>query len=385
MNAKISFLILSMVLLFPFAHAQATNLQPLWDAINNLGASIQALQQDMQTVQSVGLQVVQDVQSRLISLESQVEQIQLIGAQVILDINANMISLQQRDENLQAQINTLSPNSPIPIARNKIYEVVNFDFNTNSALCNDVDDILLSGYCANGFFGEITTENEILLENFNDGDYAINPQWNLLNGMFVVANPIGEDPALINNAGNAGGELSTPILFSANIFSMETKVTPLSSAQFFIGVTDSPGPLVGINGSGYMIGYLPIYGASPAIVLYRIDSGGFTALDTLTNIPYVIGQERSIKAERDISGQWIISVDGISYLTGVIDMNHTSFTHAHLRYVGPEASYFDDLRFTMGQQGQFQSAFVNINDYNSPMGIRCLNNGSARVMCLQQP
>ncbi len=383
MQSKLAVAFLLLLFFVPFAHAQSTNLQPLWDAISNIGIAIQAIQQDIQTIQTVGLQFAQEVSTRLNNLESQVTTIQEVGTQVILDMNASIASLQTRDENLQAQISAIPPVTQTIIARNKIYEVVNTSL-SKIANCNDSDDILLNAYCIGGY-GEIVPLNQILFDNFNDGDYTLNPTWTLLSGSFVVGvAPSGPNKLVVNSAGLS--EIITPTSFTSVPLLMEADITTNNGgAQMYIALTDSPSPIVA--GNGYMLGYFDNLSGSTALVLYRIENGTFTYLSIIQNVPWAPQQETLLGMYRDVVGNWTVKVSGISYPTGINDANYTNFNYTHLRYVAApnDAGAFDNVRVQNGDSNVFTSAFVNINDYNAPMGIRCLNNGSARVMCLQQP
>ncbi len=270
------------------------------------------------------------------------------------------------------------------IDRSQIYEVVNLDVNQNTAYCDDLNDILLMGYCSAGVPNESTQTNTVVWDNFNDLDYTNNPIWTVAQGSFAIGNFPSGSPALVGNGGTVYHDIFTPAAVNNIQLTMSMKIMPsIAGDQMYIGLTDSPGPLL-LNDTGYMLGAI---GGANQLILYRIINGSWTYLQVENSVIFSPGGEYEIKAERDSAGYWKLYYNGIEYDDQVQDVTTTSFSYAHLRYKAPnnDGGAFDDVLIEYGDNSPFTSAFQNISNENSPMGFSCLKNGTARVLCLEQP
>lgn len=368
MNAKISFLILSMMLLFPFAHAQATNLQPVWDAINNLGLAIQAVQQDVQNIQAFGYQFAQDVIARLDALENRVGGIETIGVQFIDDTNVRITNVEVTQTSLQNQINTIQPTS---FTRANIYEVSTFGGGTTTVFCNDANDILLTGYCAGGFFGSPPQVLGILNDDFSDGEYFSNPNWLVDSGFWsATTNELIGSSAL-------GGSISTNInMPSGQDYFLSYRIRQMSpnvmgGFKWFANTT-------GYNANGYDLWLFD----TGNILLTRFSGGNATVLANFG--PFNLGQNYDVNINHMQTGNILVYIDG-NLVGNVVDTTYSGGSKITF-WTGNSAGVyaFDNVRVQNAGGLPAQTGYVNVSDLNQAMGIRCSSGWEARILCLTQ-
>jgi hypothetical protein len=296
----------------------------------------------------------------------------------------NIFDLSKKDQNLQEQINNID----FKIQREQLYEVINTDMNDNTAFCNDIDDILMFGYCQGALIGGPLSTISNVFDNFDDLDISNNPAWVINNGYFDVGTSGGEYGKLRARAGSGVNEISTPSSFSSTGLSFELKTNSNGndSTNISYGITNRPGELYLSGESGYILQFgkgSPVY----ELVLQRIDNGAVTELSHIITSLSSTTREYSIKANRDPTGVWRIFIDGVQYGSSFLDDTYGDFAHTHIRYgvvSGGNAGLVDDVNVFAVDANPNPSAIVNIDDYNSPLGIKCQQNGVARVMCIRQ-
>jgi hypothetical protein len=342
----------------------------LFDALT---ATNVAVQENTDSI-NVHSQEINDLNQTAAGLQTQIDttNVQVITNQIVTEQKIN--DLNQTDQGLQNQINNFSSQ----IDRGKLYEVINSNPNENTAYCNDNNDILLFGYCAGTFMGEAPLSSLVFYDAFVDYEYSNNPTWTMLAGPFVVGGPTG---------GPSACEASSPSLFLSGGFSFETQMYANQSGdELFIGVTDKPGFLGQSAENGYFIRVFANSGGS-TITLYRLDTGTAYALTSFQGISVPIQTDFTIKAERDSGGLWQMQLDGNPIGNPVVDSTYSNFTNVHLRFDGfqnLDAGTFDKIKITSADANFGLNGFVNVNDVNSPLGIRCQYNGRARALCLSQ-
>lgn len=326
---------------------------------------------------------IQDIWDAIHELEDKVARLGDIVRNAVADINdifTKISVIESTQDDFQQQINSI----PIGIDRTKIYEVF-AAANSDTAYCNSAEDILLTGYCSVGPFKESVNVTTAVTDSFSDIEFSTNPTWTVTLGSFVVGtSPAG--PLKLVAVGNGLHDIATPSALNSISLSMETKVMPnRTNDQLYIGLTDSPGPILQSNDSGYMLGALKNFNGFDSLVLYRIDQGTFTYLSVIPNIPLPTSVEQSIRAERDNTGYWTVFYNNIPFPTGVQDNTYQSFHFTHLRYnSNNNGGAFDNILVTYGAPGPVESAFENINNPLLPMGIKCGLNGAARITCIDQ-
>ena len=371
MDSKVALALVALILLVPFAHAQSTNLQPLWDAISNLGAAIQTIQQDIQTIQTVGLQFAQEVSTRLNDLESQVTTIQEVGTQVILDMNGQITTLHATDENLQAQINGIGGSSLPTYNRNNIYEVVGSGLATINLYCQDANDILLNSYCAGGFIGDNSETLGLVSDSFSDGEYLSDPTWHVFAGNWDASST-----ALVGGYALGGSIYTNTSMLSNREYHISLKIKQNNPGTYgaFKWYTTSPA----YNSDGYDLAfndngniYLTKWSNSSLSNLLNLGSFQSNLIYDVNIIHYTNGL-----IELFINGNLSGSITETTYSSGTM----VSFWTGN----NPGVFTFDDLLITYVDSNAAPSGFLNINNPNSPMGIRCNNGWEARILCYQQ-
>ncbi|QQR92224.1 MAG: hypothetical protein IPJ89_03615 [Candidatus Iainarchaeum archaeon] len=372
MNSQIALPILLLLLITPFAHAQSTNLQPVWDAINNLGLSVQAIQQDIQNIQAFGLQFAQDVVERLDALDERVGGIEAVGTQFILDTNASIVALQQTDENLQQQINsvTTAPTA-FTINRSNIYEVVNSGLGTTTVFCNDPTDILLTGYCAGGFFGGSTLGLGILLDDFSDNEYFNNPSWFVVNGTWAAGSG-----ALVGGTADTSNIYTTVNMSGGRDYFMSFKIrqiNPNTLGAFKWFATNS-----GAAANGYDL----IFHETGNINLIKWVNGSVVPIATLGQ--FGPGVDYDVNINHMQNGSILVYIDG-TLAANAVDTAYNGGSLISLWTGNGAGLYsFDDITVHHNDNLPSQSGYLNVTDLNQSMGILCNNSWEARILCLQQ-
>lgn len=372
MHAKIALILCLMLIFVPFVHAQSTNLQPLWDAINNIGLAIQTIQQDIQNIQSFGIQFAQDVVARLDVLDARVDGIETVGIQFIVDTNNSIIGLQQTDENLQQQITTITNTPPsFTINRSSIYEVSNSSPGTTTVYCNDATDILLTGYCAGGFFGASAQSQGILFDDFSDGEYASNPPWFTTSGTW--------------NAG--AGELIGGTTDTSTIY---TNVNMQSGRDYFMSykirqlVPNTLGSFkwYATGTSPVANGYDLVFHETGDIRLLKWVGGSPTVLTSLGSFNPGINYDININHMQ--SGNILIYLDG-ALNANIVDTTYSGGSLVSL-WTGNGASIYAFDNFSIGHDNNQlnQAGYLNVSDANQSMGILCSDSWEARIICLDQ-
>lgn len=418
-------LISALVFLFLFSsvHAQQVAraediLGPIWDAIHNLENEVSHIKDQMHTFYLEYVQFTNDVisnqqdvnasmgalQQADVGLQNQISATNVIvqentdtlnvHTQEIGDLNQTTEALKQTDQELmqtdaeleqtdmglQNQIDGFTTN----INRSKIYEVVNTNPNANTVFCDTPTDILLFGICPSGFSSPGTSTISILFDNFDDQDYTANPTWTVRNGSWGV-NYWGPNSGklITTSQGGNGNLISTPTSFDAMTLSMEAKVTANNYLeQLHIALSDNPSSMW----NGYDL-RLYVNGQFSFLEFTKVTLGEGTMLSHVTGFDLSPDLEYSIKATRDESGIWQLFLNESPVGQQFTDTSYTNFTDTFLLgyQINNAGSQFDDVNVTIPnpQQGD-SSPFLNIGDINSPMGIQCKTNSTARALCLQQ-
>jgi hypothetical protein len=302
-------------------------------------------------------------------------------------MNASIANLQARDENLQGQINQVAVPTPASthIDRNQIYEVLNNDPYQNSVFCNSPNDILLFGYCAGGFLVNHYSSNQSIFDNFSDLDYTNNPTWTVNQGIWDIYPSIARLQG--NGPGSTASSMSTPISINSVGLSMSFVIEPNQNGEdYYLALTNMQGTLSTQNESGYSL-VVSVNGNQSILKLLKLWPGGYGVVYQIGAIPLTLHVDNNLSMARDPNGYWRMYADGVQYGAPYYDVNYTQFSYVHLSYAPANiipGGRIDDVNVQVLSPAPNPSAIVNISDYNSPLGITCQTNGSARVVCLQQ-
>ena len=298
-----------------------------------------------------------------------------------------ILGLHATDENLQEQINIVDA-KPFVIDRSKLYEVVNNDLNNHDAFCADNNDILLFGYCAYGFLGDPPNQELLLFDGFADFDLSNNPTWTVLYGNLFVGNPsTGTSAGDMVCASTSACEGSVPVSFTSMGVIMQSMIySQQTGDELTFGLTDKSGPLTQSFDKGYIVRML-FNGDSSTIDLYRLDGSTAVSINHIGPMSLSSGSEYVVRAERNQNEFWQLYVNGGPVGAPVQDQTYLGFSFFHTKFDGAgsfDGGRFDNITVMSTDTPLNQSAFLNISNPNSPLGIRCQNNGAARIMCLKQ-
>lgn len=296
------------------------------------------------------------------------------------------IVFNQVDQNLQNQISGLG----VGVERTRIYEIVNMDLNSNIALCDDADDILMFGYCAGGLMGQPYSSFAKLYDDFSDYEFTSNPTWNVLAGSMYIGGP---GSGLLNGKlacsnTNFQCEMVTPTPFTSQELSFGFDFMVPSGYEDMSLLISNSGGLVGPGThSGYFL-LVHAQGPSSYIAVVRTDSGipSNTYFHQVSGVNFVAQTEYNVRAERDSTGFWNIFLNDQQLGQGPVDNTYSQFTYTHARIFSQGASAITTLDRIEVNDVDFNastSAMVNIDNYNEPLGIRCMQNGSARAVCMR--
>ena len=349
-----------------------TIIQKILDDIRKLQIALDELKQELESLSELVMQTIDDFHLFQDQTNQNITQLQQTDA-----------ALQQTDQNLQNQINGIQ-STPFTIDRTKIYEVANVNPNENTAFCNDNNDILLFAYCTGSLIGTLPNIPSLLFDNFDDLDYTNNPAWTVINGSWSI-NTLGPySGRLAMSSVGIDNLLSTPVVINSIPLSMEMRI--LSNAPFSqhrIEISDVSTSL----SNGY---FIRLYSNGPLsyVDFYRRDNGIGALLMIGNNFDISPGNLYTIKATRSTAGFWQLYFNNSPVGPAVFDTTYTTFSSTFLAAydISQTGVEFDDVTVSVMDINQgSSSAIQNINDYTSPMGIRCLQNGSAHVLCLRQP
>ncbi len=345
--------------------------QEIWDAIHALEARFDQLK------------------SSVMDLIVQFDDFKNTTNESITNINGEISGLKDTDENLQIQIMEID-STAFFIDRTKMYEVVNDDPKSNTAFCNDNNDILLFGYCASGSMGELPSQFAELYDGFTDYEYTSNPVWSPIAGNWSIGN-VGSgllEQKITCFTNNFQCEMTSPTPFTSDELMMGFDFQSNSSwTDFSLGLTDKSGLLSLASDNGYMV-HVHTEGTSGSyIALQKITGGTNTVIKHISGFAFVSGMEYTIKVERDSSGLWNYYVDGIKVGEGPIDQSHDQFTHTHLRSHSTGTSIIntlDDVKVNNLDFNTSVSGILNAINPDLPLGIQCMQKGVARTWCLEQ-
>ncbi|MDP2666031.1 MAG: hypothetical protein Q8P05_00830 [Candidatus Diapherotrites archaeon] len=294
------------------------------------------------------------------------------------DTQAHLQVLDENVSDLDERINTI----PIGISRSNLYEIINSNPNENTAFCEDENDILFFGYCEGSFLGTPPTTVFSVYDDFEDLDYTSNPPWTVLNGSWSVVQNGGSAKLRANSVGN--NQLSTPININSIPLSMESKVISSNfTDQLVLAISNTSATVY----DGYL---LRLYqnGSQSYLDFHRVTNGNSQQILSTGFLNLSTGIEYTIGANRDDAGNWKILLNGSPIGPSVVDVSYGDFTGAFLLYyhISGTNGHFDDVRFfTPDMNAPIESAIKNLSDPSQPLGIECLRDGTARVLCLRQP
>lgn len=295
-----------------------------------------------------------------------------------LQTNQEIDALNQTDQNLQGQISGISTH----IDRGQLYEVENTDFNTNKVFCNTPGDIMIFAICPSGFLGSSSPGASVLYDNFNDLDYASNPQWQIRQGGWSI-NTFGPNSGkIMTTSVGTANIIETPASINSIPVTLETKVTASGmTEQLIIALSNNSASIW----NGYLLRLL-VNGSSTFLDFQRVDLGVSTQIALMSGLNLSPGIEYAMKAARDGSGYWRFYLNGSQIGPTTHDTVYANFTDAFLigYNISGASSQFDDVNVSVPGQVVNNSPFINLNDANGSMGIQCQSNGFARVLCLRQ-
>ncbi len=399
------------LLIFSNVHAQVPDSNdPVWDAINGILVTLGVHREkigDLITrialLKDAFYQFADDTNTNFLVMQQTTEglqdQINITNNSVqsntntLVDHNQQINQLTQADivfnqvdQNLQSQISGLG----VGVERTRIYEIVNMDLNSNIALCDDADDILMFGYCAGGLMGQPYSGFAKLYDDFSDYEFTSNPTWNVLAGSMYIGGP---GAGLLNGKlacsnTNVQCEMVTPTPFTSQELSFGFDfIVPSGYEDMSLLISDSSLLVAPGNQNGYFL-LVHAQGASSFIAVARSDVGNPSNIyfHQFNGVNFIAQTEYSVRAERDSTGFWNIFLNDQQLGQGPVDNTHTQFTHAHARIYSQGASAITTLDRIEVNDVDFNastSAMVNIDNYNEPLGIRCMQNGSARAVCMR--
>lgn len=352
----------------------------IWDAIHALEEKVEKLIEKFQDFKVTVKGKIDDLNQSISMVSADLTATQLDLFDFETQTNASISDLHAVDENLQGQIDGIGAPSFV-IDRSKLYEVINTNQSENTAFCEAKEDILLFGYCSIGPFGIDGPSSTLVLDDFSDLEYTTNPKWTPLSGSWGI-DPDGGGQLMTTNPG-ADNLIRTPAAVDAMSISMEAKVTANGyKEQLILAISDSPTDMW----NGYMV-RLYVDGAQSYMDLWRTDLSNNTLLHSVNGFDLHTNSKYHMKASRDETGNWSLHLNGTLLAAGIVETTHTHFTDFLLLGYNATSSgsRFDDIKvFTPGDFNGTGSAIMNVSDLDSPLGVKCQNGGTARVLCLRQ-